>query len=121
MNATSTTERAIALTLGAVIVTWGVVMSVGSAAAQRMGSGGAAFFWALFVIATLIGVAGFSRLARRRPGGAPMLAVAALATSFAFFWMPPIWIAGCALAGYFLTLSRRQRSTTPPAVTSPIA
>jgi hypothetical protein len=121
MNASPAPYRNLALALGVVLVSWGLIMSTGSAVEQLRDGGSQSVVWVLFATATFAGVFGLILLARRRAVGAALLAVAALGTTLPFFWMPPIWLAGIALAAFFIIFMRRQRSMIPTPLVPPVA
>ncbi|MBA3339479.1 MAG: hypothetical protein H0T54_07025 [Geodermatophilaceae bacterium] len=121
MNGSPSPYRNLALALGAVLVAWGLVMTAGSAIEQLRGSWSQNLVWVLFVSATLAGVVGLVLLAKRQAIGAALLVVAALGTTLPFYWMPPILLAGIALAAFFVTVLVLQRRVPSTPLTPPIA
>lgn len=121
MNASPSPYRNLALALGAVLVAWGLVMTAGSAVEQLRGSWSQNLEWVLFVSATLAGVVGLVLLAKRQAIGAALLVLAALGTTLPFYWMPPILLAGIALAAFFVTVLVLQRRVPSTPLTPPIA
>lgn len=122
MNASgAASQRTLALTLGGLLVAWGVIMTVGSSVDQIRAGGDQGVVWFLFAAAALVGVAGLILLVRRSPAGGVLLAIAAIGTTAPFFWMPPIWMAGIGLAVFFGLFARRQLGAGRLPLSGPVA